>query len=69
MKPYKLILFFLFVLLFGCSKDPNDMLQHLNGYWEIQEVTLKTGIKKEYSFNATVDYIEITDNLTGFRKN
>ena len=68
MKLYKFTFLILTLLFLSCSKDPKVMLDHLNGYWEIQEVTLKTGIKKEYRFNATIDYIEITDSLTGFRK-
>ena len=57
---------FAFVVL-GCSKDPNTFIPHLNGYWEIEEVTLSNGSKKTFTYNDTVDYIEITDSLTGFR--
>lgn len=54
-------------VIFGCSKDPNTLIPHLNGYWEIEEVTLSNGSKKTYNYNDTVDYIEITDSLIGFR--
>ena len=57
---------FAFVVL-GCSKDPNTFISHLNGYWEIEEVTLSNGSKKTFTYNDTVDYIEITDSLMGFR--
>ncbi|WP_033956421.1 lipocalin family protein [Psychroserpens jangbogonensis] len=57
---------FAFVVL-SCSKDPNTFIPHLNGYWEIEEVTLSNGSKKTFTYNDTVDYIEITDSLTGFR--
>lgn len=67
MKLKYLYITILLFVCFGCSKDPNSFIPHLNGYWEIQEVTLASGIKKTYSYNDTIDYIEITDSLTGFR--
>lgn len=60
------LIVFAFVIL-SCSKDPNTFVPHLNGYWEIDEVTLSDGSKKAYNYNDTVDYIEITDSLIGFR--
>src|SRR5690606_33455022 len=39
----------------------------LNGYWEIEKVTLKDGTTKEFSINTQVDYIYI-DNGVGLRK-
>ncbi|MEY8848379.1 lipocalin family protein [Psychroserpens sp. XS_ASV72] len=67
MKSKFLLLFLSSAVLFSCSKDPNELLKHINGYWEIQEVTLSDGTKKEYTYNDTVEYIEISDNTTGFR--
>ncbi|MCB0382043.1 MAG: hypothetical protein KDD05_01705 [Psychroserpens sp.] len=64
-KPICLLVFSLLIL--SCSKDPETLIPHLNGYWEIEEVTLSNGTKKSYTYNDTVDYIEITDSLTGFR--
>ncbi|WP_299226353.1 lipocalin family protein [uncultured Psychroserpens sp.] len=55
------------ITIFGCSKDPNTYINHLNGYWEIKKVSLSNGTEKEYSFSDTIDYIEITDSLIGFR--
>ncbi|WMI67804.1 lipocalin family protein [Mangrovimonas sp. YM274] len=54
--------------LLHCGKNPESSLQHLNGYWEIKEVTLADGSKKEYTFSNTIDYIEVNDSLVGFRK-
>ena len=65
MKKFSLILL---VLIFSCSKNPETLITHLNGYWEIEEVTLENGTKKQYQFNETIDYISINDNLKGFRK-
>ena len=52
----------------ACGKDPESFIQHLNGYWEIDEVTLADGTKRDYTYNDTVDYLNISDSLTGFRK-
>ena len=57
-----------FLMLAGCSKNPESFITHLNGYWEIDEVTLPDGSKRDYNFNETIDYIKVTDSLTGFRK-
>ncbi len=64
----RLILSFLTLLLFNCTNNPERFIPFLEGYWEIREVTLPDGTKKIYDFNNTVDYIKISDNLTGFRK-
>jgi hypothetical protein len=64
----KNILFILIPLFFACSQTPETSIEHLNGYWEIEEVTLANGTKHSYTYNATIDYIQINDDLTGFRK-
>ena len=56
-----------FVLL-GCSENPETYIQHLEGYWEIEEVTLADGTTRQYTFNETIDYISLNDSLSGFRK-
>ena len=56
------------LLMISCSKNPETYIEHIEGYWEIEEVTLSDGTKKEYKFNETIDYIKINDSLTGFRK-
>lgn len=60
--------FILLILVFSCSKNPEVYIEHLNGYWEIKEVTLENGTKKQYQFSETIDYISINDSLKGFRK-
>lgn len=61
--------FWLCCLLFiACSENPETYIEHLEGYWEIKEVTLANGNKKEYKFNETIDYISLNDSLYGFRK-
>lgn len=56
------------VVALSCSASPEDYIEHLNGYWEIEQVKLANGTKRQYGFNTTVDYFNISDNLTGFRK-
>ncbi|GGG57751.1 lipocalin family protein [Bizionia arctica] len=64
----KYLFLILTILLFGsCSKNPEKNIEHLLGYWEIKEVQLPDGSKKNYTYNDTVDYIEVSDSLTGFR--
>lgn len=62
-----LIIILALLLLTSCAKKPEVNLEHLEGYWEIEEVILADGSKKSYTYNDTVDYIEISDSLTGFR--
>ena len=66
MKRLSLLVFT--VLTLSCSNNPKDFIPYVEGYWEINEATLPDGTKKTYNYNDTVDYIEISDSLTGFRK-
>ncbi|WP_034059663.1 hypothetical protein [Lacinutrix jangbogonensis] len=67
MRQLFIILFFsLFII--SCSKNPESYIDHIDGYWEIESVTLSNGSKKEYTVNQTIDYISINDSLKGFRK-
>ncbi len=65
MKSYLWLLCF---LVLGCSENPETYIEYIDGYWEIEEVILPNGSKKEYRFNETIDYISINDSLKGFRK-
>jgi hypothetical protein len=59
---------FVIVILESCSNTPEQFIPYLEGYWEISEVTLTDGTKKIYTYNDTIDYISVSDSLTGFRK-
>ncbi|MEH6538073.1 MAG: hypothetical protein V7719_16855 [Psychroserpens sp.] len=63
-----LILLLLTLSIVSCSEDPETFIPHLDGYWEIDKVTLSDGTKRDYNFNDTIDFIEISDSLTGFRR-
>ena len=55
-------------LLAACQpKIERSDIAKLNGYWEIEKVIMPDGTPKEYSFNDTFDYFEISNNK-GFRK-
>ncbi len=57
------------LLLFACNRNnPNTYIEFLEGYWEIDRVELYNGEIKDYRINQTIDYISITDSLTGIRK-
>ena len=64
----KIVFFGIFLMLVACqNKLSQEDLTLLNGYWEIEKVTLANGQTKEYKVNTTVDYIEVKDRA-GYRK-
>ena len=64
----KSILVIYTVIFTACSpKITEEQLPLLNGYWEIEKVTLPDGQKKEYKVNETIDFIDLKD-FKGFRK-
>lgn len=64
----QLLITALLLTIFSCSNNPEESMKHLDGYWEIESVSLSNGTKKDYNVNQTVDYISIGDDLKGFRK-
>ncbi|OIQ23045.1 hypothetical protein [Lacinutrix sp. MedPE-SW] len=64
----KIIFSLIFLVLLNCSNSPETFIDHVDGYWEIESVTLPDGTKKEYTINQTIDYIIVNDSLKGFRK-
>ncbi|WP_418509422.1 hypothetical protein [Corallibacter sp.] len=52
----------------SCSKHVENYIPNISGYWEIEKVTLPDGTVKEYAYNNTIDYLEITDSINGIRK-
>ncbi|WP_299437371.1 lipocalin family protein [uncultured Aquimarina sp.] len=56
------------LLLVSCSKpDPKEYIKHLSGYWEIEKVITSDGVEKQYNFNQSIDFFEVT-NMEGIRK-
>ena len=64
----KKLYYALCIILVSCSQNREDFKQHVTGYWEISEVILNDGTKKQYKINETIDYIEITNDSIGIRK-
>ncbi|MBW1294526.1 hypothetical protein [Aquimarina litoralis] len=60
---------YLFILVFvSCAKqDPEETISFISGYWEIEKVITVEGIEKQYNFNQTIDFFEVTDKK-GIRK-
>lgn len=65
MKP--LTLLFLFTL-WGCSPDPAQYIDFVEGYWEIEQVKKDGKIIKTFKVNTGIDYFKINADRTGFRK-
>ncbi len=66
MKKTLLLLVFFAAVSCGIAID-DENLKNLNGYWEIQEVVMPDGSKKDYKINPTIDYFELKGK-EGFRK-
>ena len=64
----KTLMLLFIAVLFSCCNNPEKMLTHLNGYWEISKAQMHDGIEKDYTFSSSVDYIMVNDSLKGFRK-
>lgn len=61
------VLFFLGTIVVSCKQTITETdLHYLNGYWEIEKVTLPDGDTKEYKVNETIDYFQIAQKK-GFR--
>lgn len=66
---YKITCIALIVCLtISCISNKDVDISHIDGYWEIKSVTFQDGTKKEYTFSDTIDFLSLTDSLTGVRK-
>jgi hypothetical protein len=54
--------------VFSCNKNPESYIQHIEGYWEIADVSKNNKSVKSYTISTSVDYFKVNDDLTGFRK-
>ena len=58
-----LYLFVACIALYSCQQQsPEEKIENLSGYWEINNVHSEHVDDKEYTFNNTVDYIEVDGN-------
>ena len=67
MKTFVSILIITF-LFYSCSNNPEAFVEHIEGYWEIVDVTKANNSIKSYNISTNVDYFKINNDLTGFRK-
>lgn len=64
----RIISIFTFLLLVSCQSEiKKEDLSKLNGYWEIKEVSMPSGEKKDYKINETIDYFQVKNDV-GFRQ-
>ena len=61
--------FLTFLLFVSCQEKKAEVydLNFINGYWEIEQVTMADGTKKDFKINETIDFFEVK-NDSGFRK-
>ena len=64
----KVFILVVLLIVIGCKEHPENNIQYLNGYWEIEKVILSNGEEHTYTYNEYVDYFQISDSLSGFRK-
>jgi hypothetical protein len=63
-----IISIFTLLLLVSCQSEiKKEDLSKLNGYWEIKEVSMPSGEKKDYKVNETIDYFQVKNDI-GFRQ-
>ena len=54
--------------LWGCSPDPAQYIDFVEGCWEIEQVKKDGKIIKTFKVNTVIDYFKINSDRTGFRK-
>lgn len=64
----KLAYILIVLLITSCSENPENYIQHLDGYWEIKQVKKDNKIIKEYNISTSVDFFKVNEDMTGFRK-
>ncbi len=67
LKKSAVLLGVVFALSNCAQQRPEEMLPHLNGYWQITSAEKEGKALKEYGYSPMIDYIEITKGK-GFRK-
>ncbi len=64
----KLLYYTLLITFVSCTTpSPENYIQYIDGYWEIERVVLSDGTEKKYNFNQSIDFFEIKDSI-GIRK-
>ncbi len=67
LKEYTGLLLCLAILSSCNSRNPEEQIPHLGGYWEIEKVEISKDSVRTYTFSETVDFLDLEDG-SGFRK-
>ncbi|HNQ26490.1 MAG TPA: hypothetical protein PKL92_01070 [Aquaticitalea sp.] len=62
-----IVLLLLTFTVFGCNENPENFIQYIGGYWEIDEVRMPDGTLKDYGYNDTIDFFELKAGESGSR--
>lgn len=62
------IIILIILITYSCNKHTETYIAYINGYWEIKKVVLASGEEHTYTYNEYIDYFNVTDTLTGYRK-
>ena len=69
MRTSRIIYYCLICLtILSCEKKQEKQIEKITGYWEIKHVEENGTLVKEYNISTTIDYFEVRDDLSGFRK-
>lgn len=59
----KFLILFMVMLAASCSNKPKDiLLKNLNGYWNIDTVTMSDGSEREFPFSNHMDHFTTTES-------
>lgn len=64
----QIIIFITAFCFLGCTENPDSFIQHIEGYWEITDVTKNNKTVKSYTISTNIDYFKVNNDLTGYRK-
>ncbi|MGJ8684182.1 MAG: lipocalin family protein [Nonlabens sp.] len=59
----KLILLIAFITITSCSNNATEMVNSMEGYWNIETVTLPDGTEREFPFSNHMDHFEIEGSM------
>lgn len=61
-------IFLCFILICSCNSSSDIDLTKLDGYWEIVNVKKDGELVMEYKMSPIIDYWQLSDDNSGFRK-
>ena len=56
------------LLAMGCKSNPDNDIEFIEGYWEIESVYKDNKLLRTFKINSGIDYFKINADLKGFRK-